>query len=487
MSRSYSIPCDGVWRLGLSDPVWAAVHDAYAAEWLSEGLLAIARYGLINGVLKYAIYRTCAQFDLSVIAPTETVLSVVIHGDGSYTGMYQGRLEYVAYTGSNPPTLNNFHNFGTSPIAPPSYLVCEEDMGIQALFSSMFNGAGEIIVQNAVTREGMALIGFRCGLDVDDEEPDEDEEYQAAWDLWLEIETDGVSPEPTVDSCDPDSAARSATLDVVITGADFIDATAVSFGAGIAVNSFVVDNNWQITANITVAANAAGGHRNVSVTTPSGTGVGLSLFTVLSFAAFDCDPWGAYRDDTLDVGINGLTLTDVTAVSFGAGITVNDFDVDSDTHITANITIAADAAYGMRAVSVTDPVLGTAVTDDLFEVLMKTPEIYSCSPSGAYRGDTLDIDINGLFFTGATAVSLGAGITVNSFIVDPEAPDYWIHANITIQAGAALGLRSVSVTTPIATAVALNLFEVLAYTPPAGSTGTIAIFRAVPICVSCVS
>jgi len=46
------------------------------------------------------------------------------------------------------------------------------------------------------------------------------------------------------------------------------------------VSSFTVDNDTQITAYIWIAADAAGGTRSISVTTPSGTGTGTALFTV---------------------------------------------------------------------------------------------------------------------------------------------------------------------------------------------------------------
>ena len=52
--------------------------------------------------------------------------------------------------------------------------------------------------------------------------------------------------------------------------------------------------------------------------------------------------------------------------------------------------------------------------------------------------------ITGIYFTGATSVSFGAGITTNSFTVDN---DTQITAGITIGGAAAVGARDVSVTT----------------------------------------
>jgi hypothetical protein len=71
---------------------------------------------------------------------------------------------------------------------------------------------------------------------------------------------------------------------VTITGTYFTDATAVSFGSEITVDSFTLDSNSQITANITISSSATAGARNVSVTTPAGTGSLTDGFTVTQVA-----------------------------------------------------------------------------------------------------------------------------------------------------------------------------------------------------------
>ena len=52
--------------------------------------------------------------------------------------------------------------------------------------------------------------------------------------------------------------------------------------------------------------------------------------------------------ETLSVTITGTYLEDATAVSFGAGITVSSFTADSDTQITASITIGSGASEGAK-------------------------------------------------------------------------------------------------------------------------------------------
>ncbi len=85
---------------------------------------------------------------------------------------------------------------------------------------------------------------------------------------------------PTVTSVAPNSANRGQTLNVAITGDNLTRATAVSFGAGITINSYTVNSGTQVTANITIAVDATLGTKNVSVTTPGGTGTLTNGFTV---------------------------------------------------------------------------------------------------------------------------------------------------------------------------------------------------------------
>lgn len=89
-----------------------------------------------------------------------------------------------------------------------------------------------------------------------------------------------VSLAPTITSVTPNQGNQGQTLDIVITGYQLNRVSAVSFGAGITVNSFTVNSPTQITANISIATNAAIGTRNVSVTTLGGTTTLAGGFTV---------------------------------------------------------------------------------------------------------------------------------------------------------------------------------------------------------------
>lgn len=82
------------------------------------------------------------------------------------------------------------------------------------------------------------------------------------------------NPPPTLVSLAPGSGTRGQTLDVLLTGTNFIQGTSsVSFSAtGITVNSATVNSATTLTANITIALTTPTGAGNVTVTnaTPGG-------------------------------------------------------------------------------------------------------------------------------------------------------------------------------------------------------------------------
>ena len=188
--------------------------------------------------------------------------------------------------------------------------------------------------------------------------------------LLVDHGSSGETPEPTVVSVTPDTGYRGQALEaVLITGTNLDDATAVSFGDNITIESFTVDSDTQVTANITIDADAPAGARDVSVTTPDGTGTLPDGFTVLAPvpAITAVSPVSGERGQTLAAVITGNNFTGATSVSFSDNITVESFTVDSVTQITASITIDADAPAGARDVSVTTPD-GTGTLPDGFTV-----------------------------------------------------------------------------------------------------------------------
>jgi len=100
----------------------------------------------------------------------------------------------------------------------------------------------------------------------------------------------GRSPE--VETLDPIDGKRKQHLTVTITGENFDGATGVSFGSGITVEDFSVNSRTEITAQITIDADAAKGTRDVSVTTGWGTGTKTDGFTIAGGGGGICSGGG---------------------------------------------------------------------------------------------------------------------------------------------------------------------------------------------------
>jgi hypothetical protein len=85
---------------------------------------------------------------------------------------------------------------------------------------------------------------------------------------------------PTLTSVSPASGVQGTSVPVTLTGTNFVaGATVAVSNPGIAVGSATVVSATQITATLTIAANAAPGAANVTVTTSGGTS-GSIVFTV---------------------------------------------------------------------------------------------------------------------------------------------------------------------------------------------------------------
>ncbi|MDP2755168.1 MAG: PKD domain-containing protein [Nitrospirota bacterium] len=128
---------------------------------------------------------------------------------------------------------------------------------------------------------------------------------------------------PTVNSVNPVSGKQGETLSVTISGANLSGATSISFGAGITVNGFTVNSSSQITANISISPTATVGLRNVSVTTPAGTGTGNGLFTINSPNTFTLSVTKAGTGSgTVTSSPAGINCGSTCSASFNQGTTV---------------------------------------------------------------------------------------------------------------------------------------------------------------------
>jgi hypothetical protein len=95
-----------------------------------------------------------------------------------------------------------------------------------------------------------------------------------------------LPPPPTLTSINPASGVQGNSVNVTLTGTNFISGATVNFsGAGVVVANTVVVSGTSITAQFQIAANAAVGAQNISVTAAGGTS-GSVTFTVSSDFGF---------------------------------------------------------------------------------------------------------------------------------------------------------------------------------------------------------
>lgn len=188
--------------------------------------------------------------------------------------------------------------------------------------------------------------------------------------------TEAAPVVPTIVSLTPNTGSPGATaLQVTIVGAKatFTESSVVSFGAGITVTGTTLVDAQTLRATIAIAADAAAGFRDVTVSTADGAAAILAGFqvTVQSAAVTGITPSSGRAGDTgVAVTISGTSLSSPATVAFsGGGITVRSVTVDSATQITAIIDIDRNASISTRTVTVT---VGSSPAGTLnFQVLQR--------------------------------------------------------------------------------------------------------------------
>jgi Tfp pilus assembly protein PilV len=188
-----------------------------------------------------------------------------------------------------------------------------------------------------------------------------------------------VNIRPTVASTSPSSRGQGATnQNVTVTGSNFVNGAQASFsGAGITVNSTTFVDASTLTANITIAAGAATGGRNVAVVNPDGgSGTGAGLFTVNAAPTVTSVAPNTAVNNTTSVSetITGTGFQTGATVTFTGGaqapvvssaITVN----GAKTTLTFTISVPLDAgAPTVYGVTVANPDGGVATLTNAFTV-----------------------------------------------------------------------------------------------------------------------
>jgi hypothetical protein len=158
---------------------------------------------------------------------------------------------------------------------------------------------------------------------------------------------DQFSYVPSVTSINPASGPATGGTTVTITGAGFMGATAVDFGA-VAAGSFTVNSATQITAT----SPAGVGVVDVTVVTPGGTSSENRPADQFSYVpgVTTINPTSGPATGGTTVTITGTGFTGATAVDFGT-VAASGFTVNSATQITAT----SPAGVGVVDVTVVTP------------------------------------------------------------------------------------------------------------------------------------
>jgi large repetitive protein len=263
---------------------------------------------------------------------------------------------------------------------------------------------------------------------------------------------------PTITSINPGQGNQETSLTVTLDGTNLAGTGEAVFGSGINVNSVTVLSSNQVAVEIKIAAGAEIGTRDISVTTPGGSFTLPNSFTVRQALPLISSLSPAYGSQgaTLNVTITGMNFSGANELRFGSGIALNSFTILDSKQITANITIVAGAAIGAMDVSVVTPG-GSFSLPNGFTVKQGLPTIISIIPAQGGQGATLTIVINGSNLGGATSVSFGTGVAVQSFTnLSPTQ----LSVNLMIGEDAATGARDISVTTPGGSSTLGNSFSI---------------------------
>jgi hypothetical protein len=233
-------------------------------------------------------------------------------------------------------------------------------------------------------------------------------------------------PPPTLTSLSPATGVAGTSMDVTLTGTNFVPGgTDVEvLGAGITVGDVRVADATTLTASFVIGPAADLGGHTVTVTTAGGTtaaqtfivepGVptltGLSVTSGVQGTSVDVTLTGTnFVPGGTDVQVSGSGVT-VTNVRVGSGLAGAIADVaGNSTTITAIFVIAADAPLGVRGVTVTTA--GGTSGALPFTVIAAPPSIgaLTASPATITAGESSTLSWSGITHATSCAIDQGVG------------------------------------------------------------------------------
>jgi hypothetical protein len=213
---------------------------------------------------------------------------------------------------------------------------------------------------------------------------------------------------PTVTGISPTAGPLTGGTSVVITGTNFIGATAVEFGSTLATNVVVNATGTQITA--TSLAHSAG-MVDITVVTPSGTSavVTADQFTYVAAPTVTVvSPKAGPLAGGTPVTITGTNLAGATEVDFGTTVvTASAFTSDSATQIVLNSPAGSASTVDVKVVTAG----GTSATStaDQF-TYVAAPTVTGLSRTVEPLAGGTPLIITGTNLANATAVKFGTTV-----------------------------------------------------------------------------
>lgn len=297
-------------------------------------------------------------------------------------------------------------------------------------------------------------------------------------------------PPAAIDIVSPGAGTPGTVVTVTITGngsthfnassvISFSDTDSGTIGSGITPTvptpSATMPN--LITAQLTIAASAVTGARNIKVTTPltgGGTEVAQlnSAFIIAdasdSHPITNVNPAFGTQGQMLNVDLTGSGthfVQGTTYANFGDGVTVNYLQVNSATDAVASITISNTTYVGYRNITLVTGGEFASTGPQGFQIGPNNAALLSVSPNTAAQGASLPVTLTASgthFLQDATQVSIGGGVIVGNVQVTSTTTAV---AQLAVPQNATVGLQNVTVSTGGEIATLPNAFTVTGATP----------------------
>ena len=160
----------------------------------------------------------------------------------------------------------------------------------------------------------------------------------------------------------------------------------------------------------------------------------------------------------------GTWSTSNVTFPIGSGISVISVIRNNSSQLTVNVSISSSATAGPQTVTVTN-IDGSSPTTPGTFLVTALPTISLIDPSSGTQGTSSTLLVKGTGFQDGITANFGPGITITNSKIYQSDPQ--LNININIDATAATGLRSVTVTNPDGgTFTSINSFNVSSATVP---------------------